>query len=83
MVTGCGGAGPSPISPRHFLFARMWRRSGVITDAGDHRATRYSGKPAALLRAFKAVYFGVFINCLTLAWVIAAMVKIQPRFLRC
>ncbi|MFQ5349864.1 MAG: hypothetical protein ACE5EG_05410, partial [Thermoanaerobaculia bacterium] len=41
---------------------------------------RYGGRPAALLRGFKAVYNGVFINCLTMAWVIAAMVKISRAF---
>jgi len=62
-----------------FFFARMWRRSGVITDA-EIVELRYSGRPAAALRAFKAVYFGLFINCLTMAWVIAAMVKISRAF---
>ncbi len=62
-----------------FLFARLWRRSGVITDA-EIIELRYSGKPAAALRGFKAVYFGLFINCLTMAWVIAAMVKISRAF---
>ncbi len=62
-----------------FLFARMWRRSGVITDA-EITELRYSGRAAAGLRAFKALYFGLFINCLTMAWVIAAMVKISRAF---
>lgn len=62
-----------------FFFARLWRRSGVITDA-EIVELRYSGRPAAALRAFKAVYFGLFINCLTMAWVIAAMVKISRAF---
>ncbi len=62
-----------------FFFARMWRRSGVITDA-EITELRYSGRPAAALRGFKAIYYGVFINCLTMAWVIAAMVKISAAF---
>ncbi len=62
-----------------FLFARMWRRSGVITDA-EITELRYSGPCAAALRGFKAVYFGLFINCITMAWVIAAMVKISKAF---
>jgi len=62
-----------------FLFARMWRRSGVITDA-EITELRYGGRWAAALRGFKAVYFGVFINCITMAWVIAAMVKISKAF---
>lgn len=62
-----------------FFFARLWRRSGVLTDA-EIVELRYSGRPAAALRAFKAVYFGLFVNCLTMAWVIAAMVKISRAF---
>ena len=62
-----------------FFFARMWRRSGVITDA-EITELRYGGKPAAVLRGVKAVYFGLFVNCLTMAWVIAAMVKISRAF---
>jgi Na+/proline symporter len=62
-----------------FFFARMWRRSGVITDA-EITEIRYSGKPASALRIIKALYFGLFINCLTMAWVIAAMVKISRAF---
>ena len=45
-----------------FLFARLWRRSGVITDA-EITELRYGGRPAALLRGIKAVYFGIFIGC--------------------
>ena len=62
-----------------FFFARLWRRSRVITDA-EIVELRYGGRPAALLRGFKAIYSGVFINCLTMAWVIAAMVKISRAF---
>jgi len=62
-----------------FFFARMWRRSGVITDA-EIIELRYSGKSASALRLIKALYFGLFINCLTMAWVIAAMVKISRAF---
>ncbi len=62
-----------------FLFARLWRRSGVITDA-EITELRYAGRAAAALRAFKACYFGLFVNCLTMAWVIAAMVKISRSF---
>jgi len=58
-----------------FLFARLWRRSGVITDA-EITELRYGGRAAAVLRGFKAVYWGLFINCLIMAWVIKAMVKI-------
>ena len=62
-----------------FFFARLWRRSRVITDA-EITELRYGGRPAAALRGFKAIYNGVFINCLTMAWVIAAMVKISRAF---
>ncbi len=62
-----------------FFFARMWRRSGVLTDA-EIIELRYSGKAAAWLRGVKAIYFGIFINCLTMAWVISAMVKISGAF---
>jgi Na+/proline symporter len=62
-----------------FFFARLWRRAGVITDA-EITELRYSGKAAAGLRGFKAVYFGFFVNCLTMAWVISAMVKISAAF---
>jgi Na+/proline symporter len=62
-----------------FFFAQLWRRSGVITDA-EIVELRYGGRPAAALRGFKAIYFGIFVNCLTMAWVIAAMVKISRAF---
>jgi solute:Na+ symporter, SSS family len=58
-----------------FLFARLWRRSGLLTDA-EFSELRYSGKPAAFLRCFRAIYFGIFINCLILGWVTKAMVTI-------
>lgn len=44
-----------------FLFARLWRRSGVLTEP-ELTEIRYAGPPAALLRAFKAVYWGVLYN---------------------
>lgn len=62
-----------------FFFAKLWRRAGVLTDA-EITELRYAGKAAAALRATKAVYFGLFINCLTMAWVIKAMVKISGAF---
>lgn len=58
-----------------FLYARLWRRSGVLTDI-EFAEIRYSGKPAAFLRGFRAIYFGVPINCIVLGWVNLAMVKI-------
>jgi solute:Na+ symporter, SSS family len=58
-----------------FFFARLWRRAEVITDA-EFAEIRYAGKPAAFLRGFRAVYFGVVMNCLIIGWVSLAMEKI-------
>jgi len=58
-----------------FLFARLWRRSGLLTDA-QFAELRYSGRPAAFLRGFRAVYLGLLMNCLILGWVTKAMVGI-------
>jgi len=58
-----------------FLFSRLWRRSGMTTDI-ELAELRYSGKPAAFLRGFRAVYLGVMMNCIILGWVNLAMVKI-------
>ncbi|HXW16970.1 MAG TPA: sodium:solute symporter family protein [Candidatus Acidoferrales bacterium] len=58
-----------------FLFARLWRRSGLMTDV-QFAEIRYSGKPAAFLRGFRAVYLGLMMNCLILGWVTKAMIGI-------
>jgi Na+/proline symporter len=58
-----------------FLFARLWRRSGLITDV-EFAEMRYGGKPAAFLRGFRAVYLGLLMNCLILGWVTKAMTSI-------
>jgi solute:Na+ symporter, SSS family len=58
-----------------FLYARLWRRSGVMTDI-EFAEVRYSGKPAAFLRGFRALYLGIPINCIILGWVNLAMVEI-------
>ncbi len=58
-----------------FFYARLWRRSGVMTDV-EFAELRYSGKPAAFLRGFRALYLGIPINCIILGWVNLAMVKI-------
>jgi Na+/proline symporter len=63
-----------------FLYARLWRRSGVMTDI-EFTEIRYSGKPAAFLRGFRALYFGIPINCIVLGWVNLAMVKILMMIL--
>ncbi|HUU12844.1 MAG TPA: sodium:solute symporter family protein, partial [Terriglobia bacterium] len=58
-----------------FFFARLWRRAEIVTDL-ELVEIRYAGKPAAFLRGFRAVYFGVLMNCLILGWVNLAMIKI-------
>ncbi len=58
-----------------FLYARLWRRAGVMTDI-EFAELRYSGKPAAFLRGFRALYLGLPINCIIMGWVNLAMVKI-------
>src|SRR5580692_7648449 len=58
-----------------FFYARLWRRSGVMTDI-EFAEIRYSGRPAAFLRGFRALYLGIPINCIVLGWVNLAMVKI-------
>jgi len=58
-----------------FFYARLWRRSGVMTDV-EFAEIRYSGKPAAFLRGFRALYLGIPINCIILGWVNKAMVDI-------
>src|SRR3977135_3276154 len=58
-----------------FLYARLWRRAGVMTDI-EFAELRYAGKPAAFLRGFRALYLGLPINCIIMGWVNLAMVKI-------
>ncbi|MEA3392835.1 MAG: sodium:solute symporter family protein [Candidatus Marinimicrobia bacterium] len=58
-----------------FFFARLWRRSGVMTDV-EFVEFRYSGKAAAFLRGFRALYLGLFMNVIILGWVNKAMEKI-------
>ncbi len=58
-----------------FLFARLWRRAEVLTDV-ELIELRYGGKLAAFLRGFRAVYLGLPINALIIAWVNFAMLKV-------
>jgi len=58
-----------------FFYAKLWRRSGLATDVGFYEL-RYSGKPAAFLRGFRALYLGVFFNCMIMATVTLAAIKI-------
>lgn len=58
-----------------FLYARLWRRSGAMTDL-EFYELRYSGRAAAFLRVFRALYLGVFFNIMTMALVSLAAIKI-------
>ena len=58
-----------------FVYARLWRRSGITTDLGFYEL-RYSGKEAGFLRAFRAIYLGVFFNVMIMATVMLAGIKI-------
>jgi Na+/proline symporter len=58
-----------------FFFSRLWRRARVVTDV-ELTELRYGGRPAAVLRGFKALYMAIPINCITMGWVILAMAKI-------
>ncbi|MGI9626353.1 MAG: sodium:solute symporter family protein [Longimicrobiales bacterium] len=59
-----------------FFYAKLWRRSGALTDI-EFYELRYSGKPAAFLRGFRAVYLGVFYNVMIIATVTLAATKIS------
>ena len=61
------------------VFARLWRRAEVITD-NELIEIRYSGKPAAFLRGFKAFYFSTLFNFIVMGWVISAMAKVFKVF---
>src|SRR5499433_3177591 len=58
-----------------FFYARLWRRSGVLTDL-EFYEIRYSGKAATFLRGFRAIYLGLLFNCVIMATVNLAAVKI-------
>jgi SSS family solute:Na+ symporter len=58
-----------------FFFARLWRRSGVMTDL-EFYELRYSGTAASVVRGFRAVYLGLFFNCFIMAMVTLAACKI-------
>ena len=57
------------------FFARLWRRAGILTDVAFVEL-RYSGRPAAWLRGFRALYLGLPINCVIIGWVNLAMAKV-------
>jgi len=58
-----------------FIYARLWRKSNVVTDLGFYEI-RYGGKLASFLRGFRAIYLGVFFNCLIMGSVTLAAIKI-------
>src|SRR5688572_32298734 len=58
-----------------FFYARLWRRSGVLTDL-EFYEIRYSGKAASFVRGFRAVYLGLVFNCVIMATVNLAAAKI-------
>ena len=63
-----------------FVFAASWRRAGVLTDA-ELTEKRYSGGAVLPLRILKAVYYGTVINCVVMAFVLVAAVRIAEIFL--
>lgn len=58
-----------------FFYAQLWRRSRVLTDL-EFYELRYSGKPAAVVRGFRAIYLGLFFNIMIMSTVTLAAVKI-------
>jgi SSS family solute:Na+ symporter len=61
------------------FFARRWRRSRVLTDV-ELIELRYDGRSASVLRAFKAFYLSIIVNCIILGWLFRAMSKITSPF---
>lgn len=58
-----------------FFFAKLWRRSGILTDV-EFIELRYSGRPAAALRFVRAIFQGVLVNSIIMGWVNLAVAKI-------
>jgi Na+/proline symporter len=58
-----------------FFFARLWRRAGILTDV-EFVELRYAGRGAAFLRGFRALYLGIFMNCVIVGWVNLAMAAV-------
>ncbi len=63
-----------------FIFAACWRRAGVLTDA-ELTEIRYSGPGVLPLRILKALYYGTVMNCVVIAMVLIAAVRIAEVFL--
>jgi SSS family solute:Na+ symporter len=63
-----------------FFYARLWRRSRVLTDLQFYEL-RYSGRSASIVRGFRAIYLGFFFNCVIMATVTLAAAKIASVML--
>ena len=63
-----------------FIYAKLWRRSGISTDL-EFYEIRYGGKGAAFLRGFRAIYLGLIFNIIILASVLLAGIKISSTML--
>src|SRR5690625_2197573 len=64
-----------------YVFARLWRRSEIVTDA-ELIEIRYGGRPAAALRGIKAFLFAVPINCIGIGYIMLAAVKVVDALAR-
>ena len=62
-----------------YFFAKLWRRANILTEV-EFIELRYSGKPAAFLRGFKAIYLGLFMNIMIIGWVNLALYKLIKIF---
>lgn len=58
-----------------FVYAKLWRRSGAVTDL-EFYELRYSGTSARAVRAFRALYLGLFFNVIVMATVLLAAIKV-------
>ena len=59
-----------------FVFAKLWKRANVMTEV-ELVELRYSGRAAAFLRGFKALYWGLFYNCYIMGvWPVTGMTKV-------
>ena len=63
-----------------FFFAKLWRRAGILTEIEFIKVRYGNSKPAKFLRYFKALYLGLFVNTLILAWVNLALITILQVF---
>ena len=63
-----------------FVYAKLWRRSGVVTDL-EFYELRYSGRPAAFLRGFRALYLGLVFNVIVMASAFLAAIKVAGAML--